>query len=73
MVFNFARCIEDDLSLSEPLLDKIYAAGGTYTQKLNHCNIYVAPEGDSSTRTRSAVLREELRIMTLDELGEMLN
>ena len=73
VVFNFARCIEDDLSLSEPLLDKIYAAGGTYTQKLNHCNIYVAPEGDSSTRTRSAALREGLKIITLEELGEMLN
>lgn len=72
-VFNFARCIEDDLKISLPLLDKIYECGGTYTQKLVNCNIYVAPEGDSSTRTRSAQAREGLNIITPEELGEMLN
>lgn len=72
-VFNFSRCIEDDLALSEPLLDKIYAAGGTYTQKLNRCNIYVSPVGDESTRTRSAALREGLKMITLEEFEEMLN
>ena len=68
-VFNFARCIEDDLKLSVPLLDKIYAAGGTYTQKLANCNLYVAPRGDDSTRTNAALLRDGLRIVTLEELG----
>ena len=71
-VFNFARCIEDDLSISEPLLDRIYAAGGEYTQKLALCNIYCAPAGDNSTRTRTAYTREGLQIITLDALEELL-
>ena len=71
-VFNFARSIEDDLNLSLPLLDKIYASGAIYSQKLAVCNIYVAPEGDSSTRTRAANQREGLKIITLEELGDML-
>ncbi len=71
-IFNFARCIEDDLPLSLPLLDKIYAAGGEYTQKLANCNIYCAPEGDASTRTRAALTREGLKIISLEELEELL-
>lgn len=71
-IFNFARCVEDDLSLSEPLLDKIYAAGGEYTQKLALCNVYCAPIGDASTRTRAAQAREGLEILTLEQLEELL-
>ena len=71
-IFNFARCVEDDLSLSEPLLDKIYAAGGEYTQKLELCNVYCAPSGDASTRTRAAQAREGLEILTLEQLEELL-
>lgn len=72
-VFNFARCIEDDLKVSLPLLDKIYEGGGTYTQKLINCNLYVAPQGDNSTRTRSAQAKEGLKIITLEELKDMLD
>ncbi len=71
-IFNFARCIEDDLSLSEPLLDRIYAAGGEYTQKLAQCNVYCAPEGDASTRTRTAQGKGGLEILTMEELEALL-
>ena len=62
----------DDLSLSEPLLDRIYAAGGEYTQKLAQCNVYCAPEGDASTRTRTAQGKEGLEILTMEELEALL-
>ena len=71
-IFNFARCIEDDIALSEGLLDKIYAAGGEYTQKLAQCNIYCAPEGDGSVRTRTALSKEGLPVITLEQLRELL-
>ena len=70
-VFNFARCIEDDTPLSERLLDDIYAAGGSYTQKLAECNVFCAPEGDSSARTVAAGM-QGLKIITPEQLEEML-
>ena len=72
-IFNFARTVEDDLSLSKPLIDKIYAGGGEYTQKLAKCNVYAAPQGDSSTRTRMALSKEGLQMLTMEELEELLN
>ncbi len=72
-IFNFARCIEDDLAVSLPYLDKIYEAGGEYTQKLAQCNVYAAPQGDNSTRTRSALAKEGLYIVTMEELEDILS
>ena len=71
-VFNFARCIEDDTPLSERLLDDIYAAGGSYTQKLAECNVFCAPEGDNSARTVAAAGMQGLKIITPEQLEEML-
>lgn len=69
---TFSRAIEDDIDISIPLVDKIYAVGGRYSQKLDRCTLYVSDEGDSTARTQSANCRGISRI-TLDELKEMIN
>ncbi len=71
-VFNFSRAIEDDISHSVGLIDRIYELGGEYTQKLAHCNVYVAEEDDCSTRTRNARLKEGLEILLPAQLKELL-
>lgn len=71
-VFNFSRAVEDDFTLARSLIDRIYELGGLYTQKLALCNVYAAPEGDASSRTRMAGSREGLEIMTIPQLEELL-
>lgn len=71
-IFNFARCMEDEIATSEPLLDAIYAAGGAYTQKLSECNIYCAPADDQSVRTKAAQETAGLKIITPEELEELI-
>ncbi len=70
--FNFSRAIEDDLQLSLPLLDIIYANGGKYSQKLADCNAYVREEGDRSGRTRAAESDDKLEIITPERLKEII-
>ncbi len=71
-VFTFARCVEDDTLLSKRLLDGLYALGGVYTQKLAGCNVYCAPEGDDSPRTRAAHDMVGVEFVTPEQLEEML-
>ncbi|MCD8372523.1 MAG: hypothetical protein LUD27_04390, partial [Clostridia bacterium] len=70
--FNFSRCIEDNLTLSQSLIDGIYLRGGVYTQRLADSNVYVTVPDDSTTRTRNAKNTEGLEILTVDELQELL-
>lgn len=71
-VFNFSRPLEDDTEQSMPLVDEIYANGGTYTQRQSACNVYVREEGDSTVRTKNAEGNENVRIITPAELKELL-
>lgn len=70
-VFNFSRAIEDDISVSIGLVDKIYEFGGKYSQHVDDCYYYVQPEGDSTDRTRKAV-KAGKNILSTDELSELL-
>lgn len=67
-VFNFSRLLEDDIAQSLPLVDRIYALGGRYTQKQSECNVYVREDGDSSVRTKNAESNENIEIISLEEL-----
>ena len=69
---TFSRAIEDDIEISIPLVDKIYAAGGRYSQKLDSCTLYVSAEDDTTARTQAAAGRA-LPHMTVDELLELIN
>lgn len=69
---TFSRTIEDDIEVSIPLVNKIYAVGGRYTSKLDGCTLYVSSENDSTARTRSAAERALPR-MTLEEISELIN
>ena len=69
---TFSRAIEDDIEISIPLVDKIYAAGGKYSQKLDSCTLYVSAEDDTTARTQAAAGRA-LPHMTVDELRELIN
>lgn len=71
-VITFSRAIEDDIDRSIPLVDKIYAAGGRYSQKLDRCNLYVCAGEDSTARTQAAANRAISRI-TPDDLEEMFD
>ncbi len=72
-VFNFSRNIEDNLEQAKPLLDIIYANGGTYVQKLAFSNVYVRSDGDSTERTRSAEKQTQFEIITPERLKELAN
>lgn len=69
---TFSRAVEDDVEISIPLVDKIYAAGGKYSQKLDFCSLYVSAEDDNTARTQSAAARAIPHI-TVDELRELIN
>ena len=71
-IFNFSRAVEDDLPRACALIDRIYELGGQYTQKLAQCNIYVAPEGDGTARTRAADAKEGLQVISMPQLEELL-
>lgn len=70
--FTFSRTIEDDITLSIPLLDKIYEQGGRYSQYLQKCNVYVSAENDQTARTQAARGMEEIEEVGLDGLRELL-
>lgn len=71
--FNFSRPLEDNISVSIPLVEKIYEHGGKYAQKLSECNAYVCTEDDATARTKAAAETEGLKIITLEELRALLN
>lgn len=71
--FCFSKPIEDDLKTSIDLVEKVYALGGTYSQKLSKSNVYVHLSGDDSARLKSATENENIEVMSLDKLLGMIN
>lgn len=71
-VFNFSRRLEYENEISVPLVDKIFALGGKYTQKLALCNVYVCEPTDDTARTRNAREGGQLKILSVEELRTML-
>ncbi len=70
---NFSRNLEERLDLSLPLVKKLYEKGGRYCGKLCDCNLYVCAEDDDSVRTQNAKARENLKILSIEEFGKLLN
>ncbi len=70
--FMFTRAIEDDIKQSVPLVDRIYAAGGTYAKSIESCNYFVQIEDDDSGRLHSAQENENITVINLSRLEELL-
>lgn len=70
--FTFARPIENDIQISIPLVNAIYEQGGRYSGQLDECRYYVRLEGDDGARTKNAIAREGIEVITLDNLKELL-
>ncbi len=73
MTFNFSRMLEDEIAASIPYVEKIRKSGGKYSEKLAECTIYVCDGKDDTVRTRNAKAAENLKIMSVEELDELLN
>lgn len=71
-VITFSRAIEDDIAVSIPLVDKIYACGGAYSQRIERSNLYVSEDGDDTARTKSAATSGVQRI-SLQGFKEILD
>lgn len=71
--FTFSRRIEDDVTISLPLVDKIYELGGRYTQDLDYCDIFVEAQDDDTGRTKSARASERIKTMDMAALKELLD
>ena len=72
-VFTFTRAIEDDISVSLALVDKIYANGGKYTQQVEACAYFVQTEGDVSGRAKTANSSENIKVLEIADLERLLN
>lgn len=71
--FCFSKGIEDDLTTSVKLINKIYEKGGTYTKKTAKCNTFIKLDGEDSIRLRNVLLNGNIKVMSLDEFKELLN
>lgn len=67
----FARCIEDNLNISLPLINKLYEEGGRYAQKVEDCNICVHTDTSEARTQKASSLGK--KIMSLEEFKEYLN
>ena len=72
-VFNFSRPLEDNIKISIPLVDKIFTLGGKYSQKISQCTVYVCEDGDESMRTKAAKECANIKVISVEQLQEMLN
>lgn len=72
-IFNFSRLLEDEIELSMPFVERIFALGGRYTQKYEDCNTYVCREDDDTVRTRNAKQSGKAEIISPEQLKDMLN
>ncbi len=72
-VFTFSRPLEYETDISIPFVDKIYALGGRYSQKLSECSVFVCEDTDESVRAKQA--RENPAILTVSpqKLTELLD
>lgn len=72
-VFSFSRQIEEDLTLSKRLADKIYSCGGSYSQHVTHCDYYIAEENDETPRTQNAKKSEKVTVTNVAGLERLLD
>ena len=72
-IFTFSRTIEDDLSISIPLVDKIYEQGGKYSQQLETCRYFVQTENDQTARAKQARAANGITILEMQDLEKLLN
>jgi len=72
-VFTFSRVIEDDLSVSIPLVDRIYEHGGKYSQQIENCRYFVQTDGDQTARAVEARETEGVTVIDMQGLEELLN
>lgn len=72
-VFGFSRPLEDDIELSMPLVERIYAQGGRFSQKLEECDVYVCFDDDVTVRTGNARKMDGLEVINTERLKELLN
>ncbi len=72
-IFNFSRMIEDDLTRSLPMLDFVYANGGTYVQKVAKSNVYVCDSNDTTERTKTAIKNETITVYSPEQLKEFVH
>lgn len=70
--FMFTRVLEDDVKTSIPLVEAIYAAGGTYTREAENCNCFVRAEEDVSARFQEMQEKQNAVIIDMDGLKELL-
>lgn len=71
-VFTFSRLIEDNIDVSKELVGAIYEQGGTYSQKLENCTLYVCEEDDETVRTKNARQLHDMKVISLAQLKSML-
>lgn len=72
-VFTFSRSIEEDLPLSENLVDRIYQNGGTYSRHVSKSDFYIASEDDTSNRTKLALQLDGVKVTSPQGLEELIN
>ena len=72
-VFTFSRPLEEEIELSIPLLEGIYALGGRYSHKVEECNVYVCKEKDDTVRTANARAGAVAKIISPEQLKELFN
>lgn len=72
-VFTFTRAIEDDLSVSLRLVDKIYANGGRYSQQVESAAYFVGGQDDESVRAKLAVSNENITVIDIPQLEKLLD
>ena len=67
----FAHALELEHSLSKPLVQAVFAAGGFFTSRAEECNLYITVENEAGARLKSAQANKA-RIMTAQELTAYL-
>lgn len=69
--YIFARSIEDDLSVSLPLVDRLYELGGRYAQKVEDCDVCVKSDlGEARVKKAESLGK---KIISFSDFEEFLN
>ncbi len=61
-----SHSLELELSISKPLISKMFAQGALFTSRAEECDLYICLEGESGARIKSV---NKGRVMTLDEFS----
>ncbi len=66
--YNFARSIEENLSLSKRLIKEIWRRGGRYSLRLNGATIYISDSNDENVRALAAKKMQEEGLIKIIDL-----